>query len=514
MLRLIPIKLLLQSVACGVALLLFNSNSFSQQSSVYPYPQPSRTGQGGPVARVAQFGFGAPQSNLPTPPQTLLPPASAFVPQAGIQPNGGTIPNGAFPNQQVFQSQALQGSLFPQQALPQPGFQQQQNFTGGPQIGFNPNGINAGGIGPNGIPQGAIPADIDIILQRAPVTGRVMAGGTYGSDNGFVGELILDERDFNIWAYPRSLSDLSNPRTWRGLGQSLRAEIVPGADLERYLLSFGAPYFLNTPVSLNVSGYFFDRQFFDWDEQRAGMKLRLGRSLTNFLSIQGGLQLENVEIDNLRLGTSPQLNANVGNSNLFTFDLGFVYDTRQSPYMLDSGSYLAATYRQAFGDYSFARGEIDYRTQRLLFKRTATTGHHTVSYRTKLGFSGSSTPVFENFFAGGFSSMRGFDFRGVGPVDGGVRVGGEFQWLNSLEYQFPVTYDDMIMAVAFVDFGTVEEDIDLNSDNFRIAPGVGLRVNLPFAGMSAPLAIDFAFPTDEAAGDDKQTISFMLGVVR
>ena len=301
---------------------------------------------------------------------------------------------------------------------------------------------------------------------------------------------------------------------FRGAGQSFRAEIVPGEDLERYLVSIGDQSFLNTNLSVNLSGYYFDRQYLDWDEQRAGMKLRLGRTLTNYLSVRGGLQLENVNIDNPRFSNSPQLNDNLGNSNLFTFDVGLVYDTRQSPYLLDSGEYFAATFRQAFGDYDFSRAEIDYRVQRLLFKRTATTGHHTLSYRTKLGFSGSSTPVFENFFAGGAASFRGFDFRGISPIDGDVRVGGEFQWLNSLEYQFPITNDDMIMGVAFIDFGTVEESIDINSDNFRIAPGVGLRANVPFLGISAPISIDFAFPTDEATGDQKSTVSFLLGVVR
>jgi len=365
-----------------------------------------------------------------------------------------------------------------------------------------------------GVPQGSTQANLDIFIP-AGATGKLLAGGTFGSDNGFVGEVIVDERDFNIFGFPRSPRDLfNNPRVFRGAGQSFRAEIVPGSDLERYLISIGDPYFLNSNYSVNLSGYYFDRQYFDWDEQRSGAKIRVGRTLTNFLSIRGGLQFENVNIDNARVNTSAQLNENLGNSNLFSFDIGLVYDTRQSPYLLDSGSYLSATFRQAFGDFDFSRFEIDYRAQRLIYKRTETTGHHTLSYRTKLGFTGGSTPVFENFIAGGVNSLRGFDFRGVSPVEGNVRVGGEFQWLNSLEYQFPLTQDDMIMGVTFIDFGTVESDIDINSDNFRVAPGVGLRANVPFLGISAPLSIDFAFPVDEALGDDKRTISFLLGIVR
>ena len=133
---------------------------------------------------------------------------------------------------------------------------------------------------------------------------------------------------------------------------------------------------------------------------------------------------------------------------------------------------------------------------------------------SRLGFSGSQTPIFENYFAGGFSTLRGFDFRGASPVEGGVVVGGEFQWLNTLEYMFPLTADDMIRGVLFCDFGTVEQEITIDSDNFRVAPGFGFRVNMPAAGIGAPLAFDFAFPVASADTDDEQVFSFYLGVLR
>ena len=122
--------------------------------------------------------------------------------------------------------------------------------------------------------------------------------------------------------------------------------------------------------------------------------------------------------------------------------------------------------------------------------------------------------MFENFFAGGLSTLRGFDFRGVSPLDNGVRVGGEFQWINSLEYTFPVTADDLIRGALFVDFGTVEDEIEISSDNFRVAPGFGFRVHLPFAGLGAPLSFDFAFPVSTAEGDDEKFFSFFIGAVR
>jgi outer membrane protein insertion porin family len=94
-----------------------------------------------------------------------------------------------------------------------------------------------------------------------------------------------------------------------------------------------------------------------------------------------------------------------------------------------------------------------------------------------------------------------------------VRVGGQLRWLNTLEYFFPLTADDMIRGTVFVDFGTVERDIDFDEDNFRLAPGLGLRVNVPALG-PAPLAFDFAFPLASAPGDEEQVFSFFFGAMR
>jgi outer membrane protein insertion porin family len=326
-----------------------------------------------------------------------------------------------------------------------------------------------------------------------------------------LGQIVIEERDFDI---PRGLGQVFDPRAWRGGGKTFRLEAMPGQDVQRYLISLSNPYFRGTDNSLSVSGYLFDRQFFDWDEERLGGRVNFETRLDQYLSVSAGLRMESVTIDNPRLMASPQLNATLGNSNLFLGTLGLVYDNRIDPVSTKVGSYLGLKFSQAFGDYSYSRGEVDFQNHRLIYARPDQSGAHTLSYKTKLGFTGGSTPVFENFFAGGFSSMRGFDFRGVSPIENGVRVGGEFQWLNTLEYKFPLSADDFIHGVTFIDFGTVEESVELNSENFRVAPGLGLRVNVPFAGTAAPLAFDFAFPISTATGDDEKLFSFYIGLIR
>jgi outer membrane protein insertion porin family len=65
--------------------------------------------------------------------------------------------------------------------------------------------------------------------------------------------------------------------------------------------------------------------------------------------------------------------------------------------------------------------------------------------------------------------------------------------------------------VTFVDFGTVEPNVAVNE--FRVAPGFGLRITVPAMG-PAPIALDFAFPITKADFDDTQVFSFNIGLQR
>lgn len=386
----------------------------------------------------------------------------------------------------------------------------------GAQIGtptFPQSGITQsyGPAGNQSFPQNY--ADLDVYVTET-MTGKINIGGAYNSDNGLVGQFIIDERNFDLFRFPRSFRDITDGTAFRGAGQGFRLELVPGNQVQRYLVSFTEPYLFDTAVSLSVSGFFFNRNYFDWDEERLGGRVSLGYRLTPDVSVSAGLRMENVNLSDPRVNTSPELNASLGDTDLYMAQFGLTSDTRDHPFLPTDGQFLSLTYSQGFGEVDFPRGDIEIRRYRLMYQRPDGSGRHTVSFGTRAGFSGSGTPIFENYFAGGFSTMRGFEFRGASPLEGGVRVGGEFQWLNTLEYMFPVTADDMIKAVVFCDFGTVEREIDINWDNFRVAPGFGFRIHMPAAGMGAPLAFDFAFPVASAEGDEEQVFSFYMGLIR
>ena len=108
--------------------------------------------------------------------------------------------------------------------------------------------------------------------------------------------------------------------------------------------------------------------------------------------------------------------------------------------------------------------------------------------------------------------MRGFQFRGVSPNTNGYMVGGDFMFLNSMEYQVPLKANDQIFMVGFVDSGTVDSNISKIND-YRVSAGAGLRFVVPMLGPT-PIALDFGFPIVKADTDRTQLFSFWMGFFR
>ncbi|MBC8352484.1 MAG: BamA/TamA family outer membrane protein [Planctomycetes bacterium] len=370
-------------------------------------------------------------------------------------------------------------------------------------------------------PQVPLPpaVDFDVFVDETR-TGRFMFGMGVNSDLGVTGQITIDERNFDWRRPPTSFQDVVNGTAWRGGGQGFRLEAQPGTQVQRYLVSFTQPYLylgsVPTPFSLNLSGFFYNRQYFDWDEERLGGRIALGYRLTHDLSLSGAVRAENVGISGIRVaGIVPELDEVVGDNGLYSGKMTLTHDTRDTPFAATEGHLIEMSYEQIFGSYDYPRGEIDYRQYFLARERPDGSGRHTLAYSFKAGFSGSQTPIFENYFSGGFSTMRGFDFRGASPRNAatGIVTGGEFRFLGSVEYMFPLTADDMLKGVVFCDYGTTEENIEINSNNYRVAPGVGLRISIPAMG-PAPLALDLAVPVHHAPGDDIQNFSFFFGFGR
>ena len=419
-----------------------------------------------------------------------------------------------------------------QQPILQPAVAGGGPFAATPVAQFDPNqppGFQQPGMVPDfaADPAQVFPGNepyviVDVDAEETQ-TGRLMIGAGVNSNAGLVGNIVVDEQNFDILRLPRSWDDIKNGTAFRGAGQRFRLEAAPGTQLQRYMATFQEPYLFDTRIGLSLSASYFTRYFYDWAEARTGGRIGLGYQFqfAPDLSVNTGFRGESVDVFNPRLLT-PAIDNMLGTNAVYGFSAGLVHDTRDSPFLPTQGHLATFEFEQVIGTFVYPRGIAEARQYFLLNERPDGSGRHVLSIGSVLGVSGSNTPAYDNFFAGGYNTIRGFVFRGASPRQtvGGTEpapgqpaaiIGGPFEWLNTIEYMFPITADDTLRGVVFTDVGTVESNVSIN--NMRVAPGVGLRITLPAMG-PAPIALDFAVPVAYAPYDSKQLFSFFVGFAR
>ncbi len=123
-------------------------------------------------------------------------------------------------------------------------------------------------------------------------------------------------------------------------------------------------------------------------------------------------------------------------------------------------------------------------------------------------------PFYKNFFAGGTSTVRGFESRSLGPRDTRAPfdpIGGDKRVLGNLEYIFPLPGEgeESRRLSLFVDAGQVygpDDDVDL--DLLRYSTGLAFNWLSPVG----PLALSYATPLNDESGDELERFQFSLGV--
>jgi outer membrane protein assembly complex protein YaeT len=343
-------------------------------------------------------------------------------------------------------------------------------------------------------------------------TGSLLFGIGVNSDSGLTGSIVLNERNFDILRPPTSIDDILNGTAWRGAGQELRIEAVPGTQLQRYTVSFKEPFLFDSPYSLLVSGYYYERIFNEYNEEREGARFTIGRRLNQYWQASIGGRIENVNVSNVSPAAPVDYQSVVGNNFLIAGRVGLTRDSRDSFLRPTSGSVLDFSVEEVTGDRTFTLATIDASKFFTVWQRNDGSGRHVLAVHSQFGWASDDTPVFERYFAGGFRTIRGFQFRGVSPDINGFKVGGDFLWLNSLEYQIPVKANDQIYFVAFVDSGTVATTIN-HIDDYRVSAGFGVRFVVPMLGQ-VPIALDFGFPIVKGPNDITQVFNFWMGFFR
>jgi outer membrane protein insertion porin family len=125
-------------------------------------------------------------------------------------------------------------------------------------------------------------------------------------------------------------------------------------------------------------------------------------------------------------------------------------------------------------------------------------------------------PFFENFYAGGVRSIRGFEDNTLGPfasstLNPGFRqpLGGSLKTTGTVEMIFPTLFDtDQTRLSAFLDFGNVFEDTStFDVGEFRASVGVALQWQAPVG----PIILNLSTPIKHGDDDQIERLQFSFG---
>ncbi len=346
-------------------------------------------------------------------------------------------------------------------------------------------------------------------------TTQFLIGFGLSTDSALIGSLSIENRNFDLFDWPKTWGEFFRGRAFKGDGQRLLFQFEPGTEVTRFRVNFTEPYLFDRPIRLDTSLYLFQRGRDGYNEQRLGALVSLSKRFSggfmNGWAVEGTARFENVDISDVGLLAARDIRRAEGSHYLGTLRGAIVRDTTDSRMNPTEGYRISFSWEQAGalgGSYTFGKPAISaawYKTLRtdILDRKSVLAARADVAYIV------GDAPVFERYYAGGFGSLRGFSYRGVSPRAGIKHnvVGGDFILLTGAECSFPL-YGKNFRGVTFIDMGTVEDGFKISS--WRASVGFGLRVQVDFFG-PVPIVFDFGFPIAAADRDDKQIFNFAFG---
>jgi len=338
----------------------------------------------------------------------------------------------------------------------------------------------------NGSPGGSGYRDVNVLVEEK-ATGSVGVGLGFSSIDSVVGFLNLEQSNF----------DLFNPWSFTGGGQRFAMNLRLGSERTDFSVSLVEPWFMDRQLALG--GELFYRQstyFSDYYEQtNAGAAVSLRKPLGNRSSLKLEYRLEQVDID-LENDTpaGSELQKEEGDYLRSALALNYIYDSRDSTILPRSGHKIDAGLTVAG-----LGGDVETFTVSVQGQKYWNLKWDTIlSVNGELAFVdswGNDVPVFERMFLGGGRTLRGFEFRDVGPRDNpGTTdevIGGQSLGFLSFEYTIPIV--ETVRAAVFYDTGFVNSGSwDPSPSDLYSDVGVGIRLKLPISPL--PLALDYAIP--------------------
>lgn len=328
--------------------------------------------------------------------------------------------------------------------------------------------------------QGSAPDQVvlNVDVVEAP-TGSISFGLTFGSDNGFGGNVGYSESNF------------------LGRGQGLNLSLTGTADTQDFSFGFVEPSLLGRDLKLKLNAAYrvTDSASASYSTNTMSFSPALEFPIGGSSSLELRYRLAANDVL-ANASTSDIIIAEDARGTEITSSLGysFAYDNRTTGLNPNGGILLR------FGqDFAGIGGDVNYLSTSALAVGEAKAFQDAVTLRAIVeggaisSLGGYQSRVTDRFFGAG--KIRGFERNGIGPRESGDALGGNMFATMRLEADFPIGLPQEygISGGAFYDIGSVWGLDDVGSANgvdfgLRQSVGVSMFWDTPIG----PLRLNFS----------------------
>jgi outer membrane protein insertion porin family len=333
-------------------------------------------------------------------------------------------------------------------------------------------------------------------------TGQFQVGAGFSSIDALIGYVQLQKENFDLYNWPPV-----------GGGQSVSFRGTLGTKRQDIELDWADPWFLNRRLYFGAGLFRRESRFFsdEYDQRNTGGRLRLGFRVAPFTRLNLTYGLEEIRVYNVDEDASDLIKAEEGRRIKSSLTPSLRFDTRDNPFVPTRGMRANLAFPFAGGPL---QGETDiYGAELDVVHYWPIWFEHVFMLRGAIGgvdHYGDSdfVPIFDRLFLGGARTLRGFDFRDVGPKDEtGEPIGGGSTWYATAEYTIPLA--DQFRLAGFYDIGMVHpEPFAYDFGDYNSDVGVGLRIDIP----GFPLRLDYAWPLEADDFNDRSSGRFQFSL--
>ncbi len=310
-----------------------------------------------------------------------------------------------------------------------------------------------------------------------------------------------------------------------GTGQNVGIKIDNSDVTKQFSFNFTNPYYTEEGVSRTISLSYRsvdaeEAELSNYSTDSYGASLSYGIPLSEFTSYRWGVKYDSTLIltptdDTLTSQNILDFIADNGKENA-TYQLfgSWNYDSRNRRVFANKGSLtrLGAEIAVPGGDLEYYKVDFRHLSYFPLGKEVTFAANMILGYGAAFGNS-TDYPPYKNYFAGGSSSIRGYDANSVGPKDIKTNdpIGGTVKMVANMDLILPNPFaetSDSTRVSLFLDAGSVFEDVDsIDSKEFRYTGGLAFIWITPIGAMR----FNFSQAINEQDGDSTRSFQFSLG---